>query len=396
MAFAALFISTISLSINADASPSNPQRNAYDYYVKAAAALPKNAPKSTFPKFDDGSPNKIAPYHSALERNEAVLKANARTLQLLRQGFAFPFKRPQQPYGFLGIPIHFYSQLRQIARVLMLESQVKAEKGDWAGAANSAVDGIRLGQDILHGSIIDTFFGRAIQDIVVKSLNNTLNHVDVTAARDVAARLERIFSNKVQYADVLEMEKQQSLWEYKQMAAAPEGQKEFSSKKSREESKSMLIKAMNSLITSARLPYPERDASIKLIKVPGGKLNQIIWRLYSDPKGIKAGIARGLPLTVQQTQNAFLPVEFALRGYWLKHGFYPISLKALVPNYLQKIPDDPFALRGPLSYKSDKKIYTLYSVGPDGKDDEGKPISGKRVFTDSKGDIIAGNYNGSR
>ena len=52
-------------------------------------AVPRDAPKSTFPDFDAGSPDKIAPYHSALERNEAVLKAYAPALKILREGFAF-------------------------------------------------------------------------------------------------------------------------------------------------------------------------------------------------------------------------------------------------------------------------------------------------------------------
>ena len=65
---------------------------------------------------------------------------------------------------------------------------------------------------------------------------------------------------------------------------------------------------------------------------------------------------------------------------------------------------DPFAAQGALRYRRDGAKYVLYSVGPDGRDDGGKPIYDKtkpvssdgserpRYFVEqnSVGDIVAG------
>jgi hypothetical protein len=67
--------------------------------------------------------------------------------------------------------------------------------------------------------------------------------------------------------------------------------------------------------------------------------------------------------------------------------------------YLHALPRDPFAKSGSFRYKLTKTGYTLYSIGPDGKDDggassaDGIPGSktGRIVITDrSTGDIVAG------
>ena len=111
--------------------------------------------------------------------------------------------------------------------------------------------------------------------------------------------------------------------------------------------------------------------------------------------------------TLAVAQNALLEVTLALRAYQLAHGRYPAQLSALVPGYLHAVPDDPFALSGPLRYTLHGQQCVLYSVGPDGKDDGGVPSAdgqgtpwkplpgGGRVnqpwLTDkSTGDIVAG------
>ncbi len=105
------------------------------------------------------------------------------------------------------------------------------------------------------------------------------------------------------------------------------------------------------------------------------------------------------------TENALLLTLLALRAYKLEHGIYPATLSALAPSYLKAVPNDPFALSGPLSYSRTASGFLLYSVGPDGKNDGGKPIfdptkpaptvAGSldqryQIQPESQGDIVAG------
>ena len=65
-----------------------------------------------------------------------------------------------------------------------------------------------------------------------------------------------------------------------------------------------------------------------------------------------------------------LHVAFALAAFHSDHGHYPAALVELAPKYLEKIPDDLFSGK-PLIYRLEGDGYLLYSVGPNGLDDNG-------------------------
>jgi hypothetical protein len=67
-------------------------------------------------------------------------------------------------------------------------------------------------------------------------------------------------------------------------------------------------------------------------------------------------------------------IAVAMTRYRLDHGAYPDKLTALVPDYLDEIPADPFDGQSIRVLHGDD-AWTIYSVGPDGKDDGGKPYS---------------------
>jgi hypothetical protein len=68
-----------------------------------------------------------------------------------------------------------------------------------------------------------------------------------------------------------------------------------------------------------------------------------------------------------------LHVAFALVAYQRDHGAYPRRLEKLAPKYLGRIPDDLFSGK-PLIYRLEGKGFLLYSVGPNGADDEGRGV----------------------
>jgi len=369
--------------------------NAYCYYVKALEMRRQAAlANSTSPP---SPPDEEHPLRQAAEpdykQSPAEINADAETLEIVRQGFAFKYRSLQSSTeSFGGDRISFNSSMSTIATLFAKESDAKAAKGDWGGAANSALDGIRLGQDISHGSIADMLIGRSIQAIASKNLHNLLDHSDAKTAKNVIARLTKILSQKIEYADVLQTEKQTGLWVFKELATSSDWRKEahVTSAKSLPELKNEYVSTMDELAANARLPYPWRKTSIP---TPDEPLNQTTLGLFSNPKYLLHGMTQGTPLAIQQTKSTFMLVEFALRAYRLEHHKYPSTLAELTPDYLQEIPEDPFSSHQPLRYKTVGKTYILYSIGPDGKDDGGKQIDGKRVYANSKGDIVSGAWN---
>ena len=76
--------------------------------------------------------------------------------------------------------------------------------------------------------------------------------------------------------------------------------------------------------------------------------------------------------------------ELAIRGYQAKNGKPPEALAELVPAWLPAVPLDPFSQQ-PLVYRVSTNGFLLYSVGPDGKDDQGTPLKQGGVET---GDLL--------
>ena len=65
----------------------------------------------------------------------------------------------------------------------------------------------------------------------------------------------------------------------------------------------------------------------------------------------------------------FMETRLALELYHREHGQWPAELQDLVPEYLPVIAADPFS-SAPLIYRRQDKDFLLYSVGPDGRDDD--------------------------
>ena len=92
-----------------------------------------------------------------------------------------------------------------------------------------------------------------------------------------------------------------------------------------------------------------------------------------------------------------LLVKLAVGGYAAEHGTPPERLADLVPAYLASVPTDPFDGQ-PLRYRRDGSGYRCWSVGPDGRDDQGKriergkmvsPATGLRLMDADKGDYVS-------
>ena len=73
--------------------------------------------------------------------------------------------------------------------------------------------------------------------------------------------------------------------------------------------------------------------------------------------------------TRQSAHN--LEVALALVAFYADHAMYPDRLADLKPKYLKEIPVDLFAGKA-LIYRLETEGFLLYSVGENGRDDDGK------------------------
>lgn len=81
-------------------------------------------------------------------------------------------------------------------------------------------------------------------------------------------------------------------------------------------------------------------------------------------------------------------VFLALQAYKARYGGYPATMQELRSKLGWKLPKDPFSGKD-FIYKRQGKGFILYSVGPDMRDDGGRPVpDDKSNALDARGDIV--------
>jgi hypothetical protein len=384
-------------NLTVPAKPQAPSPNAFDTYRGAAQLLVNTK------QIGDALGSKPAVVLS-LPQKEALLNSNGAALRMLRGAFSQEYYDPSVRSIYTLYP--YYAQFRAMARLFAFEGSVRAQKADWNGAVQSDLDCMRLGATIPRGGpLIGELVGIACQAIGRRNLWDYIGHLDARQARLASKLMQDIDKLYVPYPDTLQEER------YMQMSALNALFKDKNGMQavfgpqtgppvalyqlmylvySKETIASNNQKYFDQLIANSRQPYA---LHVGAPPAPSDPINKILAPEFSQAR-IKDVEAR--------TQNGLLRLAMALHAYKLERGHYPESLAALTPSYVSTIPDDPFAARGPFQYHIIGSKYVLYSVGPDGKDDGGKPIddaskatsSNKNarylVDADSKGDIVAG------
>ena len=407
-----LFLNRINATpvVNIPAPAPRPKPNGYDLYVAAATAMTRVKPEPD-PASDGAflTDPKVRAQRYSLARRTAWLGANAKALTLFDQALKTPTMAPVQR-SFSGVGFASYAKLRQLARDKTAQSNTLWMRGDYNGAMQINLDTVQLGHDIERGGgLIGQLVGIAICAIGRGNTGATIERLNAAQCKNAARRMEKLLANRWRLDQALTEEK----WATEAALMEVFGQKDWRSGFFGKEipllqrlriytiSKQQIMDDVGAgydrQIANARLPYTQKGAPPVQDNDPFSKL------LISNGDRARINEARGL------MGDDTLMLQLALRAYQLENGVYPPNLKALVPRYLNAVPADPFGGGEALRYKNNGKTYALWSIGPDGRDDLGKPIApragqrrtkpfpgerphGPRAFTnfEDKGDVVAG------
>jgi len=339
-------------------------------------------------------------------RND-ILAANQDALRLVRVGLTQDYYQPPNRNVLAEFP--YLKGYRNVARLLALDANARFARGDRAGGASSALEGVAFGEQIARGgSLIPRLVSVACQAIVRRPLWLNLNRLDAQTARRSARHLEDLAARRIPMADTLTEEKyvlQTSLAQifsgeyFKNQPMTPAKDEEDGEEERRLppgmlyaiEPKAQTYRDatvyMDALIALSQKPYAKRGSGPTL---PRGIINAIL--LPASDTFLFRQTAS------EETQTALLTAALALRAYQAEHGgALPADLQALVAGgYLRRVPADPFAPHG-ASLRFKTVTGTLYSVGPDGKDNGGKAIydvtqqekARHQVLPESTGDVVA-------
>jgi len=299
--------------------PPNP--NGYDDLVAAAEKVEGDLERGTISdETDDELRAFVGPNREALHEARAGL--NRESLVTL----PMPPKR-----AFTARLLDRIQSLRKLARLFAADAALAAREGRPADAARGYADMIRLGRAITPGGLFtDRLVGRAVEGLGAEGLARQVASLSADDARRLAAEVERLEAG---HEPITRMFHRDAAY------------------------------------ARAQWDWPTRIA----LTVQGAVLR----RLKQTSEAAATQADRRAEALLRS-----LAATLALRAHRLDHpdGPPPTALDALVPAYLKAVPADPFGT-GPLRLKVSGDAVTVYSVGPDGRDDggvpAGKPTSGR-------------------
>ena len=343
-----------------------PQPNAYDTYLKAielkkavdAQHAVREWPKGE--KWFEGPPDLPLAQRVALYAEVLKLLGEAVT-----QDCRIP---PSKGIGDVNFPFEAY--LREFARLLHMASAARLEAGDATGAAQVALDGVRIGQHAATGrTLISYLSGEACSGIAIAALDEAVPHLDAAGCRATLDRLKHLIASLPLLSEAFEGEELEAYMTLKAVASAPDGAKEYLEGDVPDEQLAHLSRTLTrdtwdelpvyyaALRHWADLPYwhmpkPPAPKSL-LLKMDADNYARLRYRAAQNQ-------------TLLQLRLALV----AARGFEAAEGHLPGSLDALVPGWLPEAPADPFG-DGPLRSRPGRTGLVIYSIGPDGFDNKG-------------------------
>ncbi len=428
--FAAVWFSVTNAPVDYKAPPrlALPNPNAYDTYMKAAQSLVCKdqiweADSTTPPASSEFPPlhrdNKPLPpgvpaagtlhrLYNPVEK-QAVVRANAKALSIFREGLDQDFLLPPRP----GNKTPKLSEIRYVSRLIALESVVYRVSGENGKAVMSCLDGMKMANDIaIGGNLFPAQVSEAMQDVVRNEVWQIVDSLSLAETQEAITRLNNVMVEALPLKSIMIEEKNTLLSMSLELLNSKDWRKQYAdwppitafspdTPSSLQSSVYLFLEHMKTFKLSRRgvflsvqadmekqvhasdLSYPEYCR----MNIPVS--NKITQEVFPNYRSLR------FHYEYNRCMNDLLLLQLSLHAYELEHGKYPVKLEELVPKYLANAPMDPFATGVEYKYVRKLNSYTLYSVGPDLKDDGGKAVvcenpEFRYVGGNDKGDILAG------
>ena len=233
-------------------------------------------------------------------------------------------------------PLPPIQEMRELARAFLVEAAVAEREDRYADAARSSMDIVRIGRLSGHGGlVVDSLVGVAIEAMGTNKLRDIRENLTADDCRGLVRRLEDLDTTREPASDVYQRDKVCSEHVY---------------------------------------GWPSR-------------LYDVFHELaaYPDESSLLSPFSEAIDRS--DARNRLLMTELAIRAYRLEHGGNPERLEQLVPEYLARVPIDPYSGE-PLVYRRRNGEYVLYGVGPNRKDDGGEFLTWDEVILEKKGDLF--------
>jgi hypothetical protein len=293
----------------------------------------------------------IAEYGESYERLRLGLSRDIQVRDWTKEGIALEReKRQEEKWLVFDVP--------NAARALIYEAELAQRQSRPGEAARIAVECIRLSHAIARNGLIDDYYcAVAIEELGNRMLHQTVPALDIDHCREALAALCVIDQNREYLEDARHRDR---VWN---------------------ENSGDWFRRLLALLDAASSRGDDASLCAKLRRESMMRLLILDFTLDESPC---AGFRR-------EAITRLLILDLAIQAYGLEHGSPPERLEQLIPEFLATLPIDPFDPEGgSFRYVRADREPNVYSVGPDGDDDNGGPIiQGKWgwVHPDNDGDF---------
>jgi hypothetical protein len=292
-----------------------------------------------------------------------------------------------------------FAGFREAARSFSASSSLARAEGDDARAMNEALDAVALGGRVPGGgSLMARFVGIACHAIgMVLAEDLALELTDPVATRASLERVRAIREAWPSLAETIESERltvrsgvpaalQQARdlpiwrqWDHLLTLGGDNSPEAWFRLATTPWSTALERVDADMQRLAAELRKPERERTP--IAPPTGPFGQLVAFSFSQD----------LPdwrLNRPVTELALLEVALAVRLHRLTTGRYPTHLSELSREVMPAVPGDSW--QQPVVYHLKEGEPVIYSLGPDGRDDQGLAINPMRLDANSTGDVVFG------
>jgi len=316
----------------------------------------------------------------------AHLDANRAALATMRK--AAVFRQGTYPMRGTGDLEHFYEDnllgLREAFRLCYMEACHHAEAADAEEAAEALVRGRRTVASIGEGVlIIEVLVRIAGEHIWAAAVQRTLELCEVPAdglqdlrgeiaQEDAEVSLELAFRGArspelvdLSFVAALEFPwstREGFLLRLRELIPAR-----------RHKDALLCYDVLDRAAEICRLPLRDRCTAAARLEADAQQRIDRSQLVHTYPAVWLPRIARCVEEEVRaHTALRVADAALAVEQWRLAHGRWPDSLGELVPDLLDDVPDDPFC-QDKIRYRRTEDGVVVYSVGPDGQDDGGRP-----------------------
>jgi hypothetical protein len=298
--------------------------------------------------------------------------AEARKLKDLRNGRYPPAKKG--PDGLPGLGQHV-GAMRLIAAILTYDALLRADDGD----ADGALESDRALMNVARScgdepDYLAQLTRMELRSAACRAIERTLAQGQPSAAN--LAALQRLLEDEEKQPLFLHGARSLRAWLDQTLEVVSEGQvgpKEVPSwafSGLAINMRPVTLRVSTRVVEIAKLPVEEQGRALQERGVPKQEEWPRLAGVWIKPKVEKvvADLSRGQFRSQAELRCAV--VAIAAERYRKDHGAWPAALADLVPAYLGAVPIDPFDGQ-PLRYRKLADGVVIYSVGPDGTDDQG-------------------------